>query len=414
MVPYDFKQVNGGDHVFHNMEELAKFRRWVRGGFCLLAFLFLWNIVLSLGLTFSPRGHVPSIATFSQRIASPFVELSPSDIHIEDRESERVEFLEALPTSGHELSTRDAELLGFEGNTALALRGFGSALGAYASWVGVKNMIGDCRDASEDATLDSVNTCVAGVIGACIIVGSSLTFGYHSLQMIGSIKELVEVWTTYPYGSPEKRGLEDTMSEHMGIEVRHIGNWDASMHWVSSEPQEQINEWPVFGLNHEGHDFHVALIGDDHNETTFHIGHGAGPDTEGNRRLRNRSFDFSKAYFAEGGFDFKIQSMPDANDKKFFIDDNQADKDWVFSQVKCWVDNWMPVKLSGFVFDSIGDIYDAATDYKAVEFQVYNDYQKTTLSAGVIVPFTEGTRSKINEVKIEQGITRNAECSTRD
>lgn len=215
---------------------------------------------------------------------------------------------------------------------------------------------------------------------------------------------------------------EDSMSAHLGVEVRHIGLWDGSMpnrdtnsnvkkRRTSTARAEGAEDGlkpdatllPVFGMTHGGQDFHFACVGDDPatSNPIIRVGTGPGPSTEANRRrVRARALDnpvFNKQYFDQGGLDAIGRSDgADMNDRAIqpVTDaDKQAAFDRLYEQHGCYL---------GDGLWKTDDEHPEELDAPGLWWQIYDDDSDGTLAAGAVAPFgPDGTPSIIEWTTIE-------------
>ncbi|KAF7546073.1 hypothetical protein G7Z17_g8682 [Cylindrodendrum hubeiense] len=299
----------------------------------------------------------------------------------------------------------------FTENTRLALVGavFAASGSLWLEGSAIYGMSNDCKALSEDGGFANANQCLAGVFNNALWIPSSLKFGFEAYELTATIWKFGQI----KYGdghSVATRAMSDAMTTSLGVEVRHIGDWDASTYFLSRK-RDEVKQLPVFGMNVNGSDLHFAITEREDNHTTFHLGYGPGKDTEANRKLRARDEMWTNVYFEHGGVDLKVHARPDWNSKAMYIDSHE-DFEFLRTQVECYINALEPVNIpDGPMFESIGSIADAMTNYKAFQFQIYNDAEQTTLTLGVVAPFTNGQESAIDDVEIVDGLDTNPDCT---
>ncbi|KAF7554423.1 hypothetical protein G7Z17_g2903 [Cylindrodendrum hubeiense] len=339
-------------------------------------------------------------------LAAPVMVPSTDVQHVDPKDGD----VQAVELRSNGKFKRADPLAGFSDGTRLGIFGVSSLITGWTTATSIRNMVKDCKSFSEDPGFDIGNNCLSAVITNAIAVSATLVTAYQAWQLRGTVTKSVQIFFTDPYNGPEKRSLEDSMSTHIGAEVRHIGNWDASKHW-SSMKREEMKETPVFATTIRGKDIHFAVVDDENNQTTFRVGHGPGPGTEANRKLRARDEDgtfYNDVYFDGGGMDYKAEIGLETNDQSMFIA-NEDDANWLLRQVECWVSSWLQLSEPGLFID-ISDFMSDVTDYKALNYAIYNDDQSAWLTSGVMAPFEGDSTSIIDQVEISHGLDMNIDC----
>jgi hypothetical protein len=277
---------------------------------------------------------------------------------------------------------------------SVAVVGFGMSIWGLAD---------DCADFSEGKELKSGIKCIWGAISTAVAVG----VGVHGVVLFGG-----RVYDTgvILYNTKHKRELEDALSTKFQTKVRHIADWDGSMPYTLKK-RDIAEPIPVFGLTVNGRDLHFAMIPDENNSTVFRMGHGPGPDTESNRRLRRRNMKYNNQIFEHGGLDFSIESDADGfNDDELQLDPtSQQDFDWIYKQVECYL---APMTLGSMISEDPMEQMKNMNEFGGVFFQVLNDKEKMTMAWGKIAPFSDKQESAIDEMgDVHKGGEMNAYCN---
>lgn len=321
-----------------------------------------------------------------------------------------------------ELQARDGDGLIFSQHTRLALTGVAAVGSLWAFGSTFIGLASDCKEALKSDGEKSKNQCFAGIYTNALAVVGAYTVARH-WHIWGNFGTVLR-WYYYPYEDTpvrRKRDMEDLsslMTAAFGFDVQHIGDWDATnSNHLSVEKRSLAKAVPVFGFNNQGEDMHLALLPNDNNSTTFHMGRGPGRNTEANRKLRKREEVpgeitpfWDDAYFENGGIDFKVEYAPSfggINPESIYVD-SQDDVDWIRTQVDCYLDKLMPPQTG---LPGLDDIIEFVGDYAAFRFAINNEVQLSSIAAGVIAPFTKDEGSAINEIDIDKGIQPDETCS---
>jgi hypothetical protein len=199
--------------------------------------------------------------------------------------------------------------------------------------------------------------------------------------------------------------VEHHLSARLNNTVRHIADWDGSMPFNPVKRHEQPA--PVFGVTVDGREMHFSFSRDSNsNETRLRFGNGAGPDTEGNRRLRGRSEKYDQQVFESGGLDFSFMSDPDhtiSNEMQMNLD-SQEDFDWIYDEVSCYLG-------LGSLSNPL-DMLKPMKDVGAITFQVNNKAgdESIAMAWGKLAPYSSSQDSIIKDVDISEGAEENALC----
>ncbi|KAF3484436.1 uncharacterized protein GIQ15_03760 [Arthroderma uncinatum] len=271
-----------------------------------------------------------------------------------------------------------------------------------AANVGVifKSMIDDCKEWNEKAS--KAFTCVWSAIGT--VIGFGIAFD-RALMFQGYIGQRLNDNGWHVPGF-NKRGevsqLESHLSSVLSADVRHIGIWDGASLSRRSGGGAQPVPRHIFGANLNGREMHFTYMGEANNGSYFRFGHGPGPETENNRRrLKSReTHRYNNQYFDNGGLDFIMETDPgNVNSPDvYFTTDDQNEFDWIYEQVACYLGGWNP--FSNPLLAAPG-----------LNFQAYNAYDRVTLAAGAIAPFTKDADSIIGEMTPMGGIETNDVCT---
>ncbi|KAF5008735.1 hypothetical protein FDECE_4972 [Fusarium decemcellulare] len=273
----------------------------------------------------------------------------------------------------------------FDEHTRLGLKALAVANLGFSLW-GVAD---DCRDFSEGEGVKSDVRCVFGAVSTAI----GVAVGVHGIVLVGG-----RIYDTgvVLFNDAVKRDIEDALSSGFNTQVRHIADWDSYMPYDAGK-REVVEPVPVFGMTINNRDMHLTIMPGENNSTRIRIGHGPGPDTESNRRLRPRNEKYNKQIFESGGLDFVVESdLTGFNgDDLQFEPTSQQDFDWIYEQVECYLtlQNFGsflspdPIAIMGNL-NSIGGIY----------FQVLNDQEPMTMARGKIAAFSSSVKSMIDEM----------------
>ncbi|KAH6885442.1 hypothetical protein B0T10DRAFT_564214 [Thelonectria olida] len=381
------------DYIEHSQsfDELRQHRRWLRIGYGILGLLLIWNLFLSAGLLFSPRGYMPVAEPGESHLASHNLS---SDMAALSTNLEREDGTFSLETRGTgELQVREDQPVPgqFSRYTTLGLKTIAVTNIGFGMW----GVFDDCRDFSDGQGVKSGVKCVYGAVSTAI----GVAVGVHGFVLFaGAVRDTGLVIVNQVY----KRDVEDHLSNSFKTKVRHIADWDGTMSdgTVKRDVGEPV---PVFGITLNDRDMHFSLYQGADNSTRIRIGHGPGPDTESNRRLRNRNEKYNNQVFEKGGLDFVVESDgigSNSNDLQFGPE-SQEDFDWIYKQVDCYltlnsISNLIittnPVDAMGQL-NAIGGIY----------FQVLNNKDKITMAYGKIAPFSDTQKSMIDEMDVHEG-----------
>lgn len=282
-------------------------------------------------------------------------------------------------------------------------------------------MVKDCRKWSAgEADDDDKRGCWQGAIGAVLTVGaltdaSVVIWGtikeHHALNAWRppTWRELIEMSRWGGGGAPtnvHKRGEElarrkeeglRKMSLAFGSEIRHVG-WheDSESHIAKRDGRPQMV--PVLGGRIAGVDMHFTSLGADADgRQHFKFGYGAGHDDtttleDGVLSERSAKDYIGGVYFTKGGINFWAQPEPaylgfSRASKEVWLDTDE-EFEWIYEQVKCTLNDYF-----------ISDPLHATGMY----FQLYNNMDGETLSAGAIAPFDESGTSAISQMQQLRG-----------
>lgn len=273
--------------------------------------------------------------------------------------------------------------------------------------VQIFNIVKDCKEWNEESTsaFNCVWASISTVIGFAVLVDRAIIFRgnlAHRLSESGWHVPGINKRDELPQ-------LEDYLSSVLRSEVRHVGIWDGVDHETRSLSERSngaVKAVPryVFGANFQGRDMHFTYMGELNNGSHFRFGNGPGPETENNRqRLKSRVVHkFNNQYFDNGGLDFIGQTDPTNNNNGgiYITPEDPNEFNWLVEQVACYLSSWN--WLLGSPMLSHG-----------LNFQVYNSWDKTTLAAGAIAPFTNEKASAIAGMQVKGGIDTNEECTAK-
>ncbi|KAJ3548453.1 hypothetical protein NM208_g1000 [Fusarium decemcellulare] len=349
-----------------SFDELRQHRRWFRIGYGGLALLFTWNLLLSVGLLSPSRGYTPPaepIGPFLPRqnvsaevTGMPInLEQEGTALSLDTRDTKDIQARQDEPVPGR-----------FDEHTRLGLK-------ALARGRGVKSGV----------------RCVFGAVSTAI----GVAVGVHGIVLIGG-----RIYDTgvVLFNDAVKRDIEDALSSGFNTQVRHIADWDSYMPYDVGK-REAVEPVPVFGMTINDKDMHLTIMPGENNSTRIRIGHGPGPDTESNRRLRPRNEKYNKQIFESGGLDFVVESdLTGFNSDDLQLEPtSQQDFDWIYKQVECYLTLQKfgsflspdPIAIMGNL-NSIGGLY----------FQVLNDKEIMTMARGKIAAFSSSVKSMIDEM----------------
>ncbi|PGG96541.1 hypothetical protein GX51_07774 [Blastomyces parvus] len=246
---------------------------------------------------------------------------------------------------------------------------------------------------------------ISSAVGIAVLVDSAI-------PLRGRIAKGLALIPPYPPGLPrfnkreEILELEDELSSLLSIQVRHLGIWDGSddadddNEVGSLSKRDNTTEATprhVFSGNFQGADIHFAYMGQLNNASHFRFGFGPGSDTASNR-VRRGNHKFNNQYFKSGGLDFVAVTDPLNNNNPgiYLTKNDKKEFNWIVDQVRCYF-----------------SIFDRGLGTKGINFQVFNSWDKTTLAAGAIAPFTKTKKSIIRKLKPKQGVPMIDSCSKR-
>lgn len=299
---------------------------------------------------------------------------------------------------------------------------------------GIYGLVGDCKDYSEDGKPESGNKFVPNAIWTAVAtiaclnaygdwayeIGPQLStwaankaqdYTARALEMglgpyVDRMRHIVSRRDNFPPLLLEGRDhilrrAEDHLSGQLGVEVRHIGFWDGSMPGQPAKRNENEEvEYPVFGLQHDGQDFHVALIGQDPetNYTVIKLGNGPGPQTAQNEgRLQGRAARYNAQVFDRGGIDGIGKSGVQGDGGMQLDPGNPADIEWLRGQLTC------SMEVDG-----------QRGDHPGLWWQIYDKLDEGTLAAGAISAFTPEKPSLIQWLNIEGSLDVYEQCLHHD
>lgn len=285
------------------------------------------------------------------------------------------------------------------------------ASGAYLAGDACMNWAKD-----EDADWKGSWSCIAGATSTALAIRSGYQSAqyagtYHTLQ--GWYRELMETVTVHVQEDPENGAILELEAPHyhempdnqihelpahiqdfrdlVGNDIWHVGQWDAPSDVHEGLPRrdngEAYGSVPVFGtkmLGRDGASMHFTFTGLDpsgdsgyHNHTGLRFGFGPGPATEQNvEGLRKRDSvpqTYNDQYFDKGGFEYFFE-MPQADDihEDIYPDpENEGDYEWIYDQVKCYIDT---------IMESDDD-----NEVSGFRFQMWSNYDRFSMMVGVIL-----------------------------
>jgi hypothetical protein len=185
------------------------------------------------------------------------------------------------------------------------------------------------------------------------------------------------------------------LSDGLKTEVRHLGTWDGI------ETNQKRDSGPavpreVFGVKGGGQDFHFTYMGRDaEGKDSFKLGLGDGGFQPNNKERRQNQLTNNNFYFTQGGIDFATQSV-----------ESSTSTEW------SWGSTTDAIEFSD-IYNSVSCYLGGAFDFafyveNAISFQVYDSYQGSTLSAGIMSPFSPPQESGIRSMTIGGGIGNNS------
>ncbi|KAI1377628.1 hypothetical protein F4677DRAFT_415024 [Hypoxylon crocopeplum] len=195
--------------------------------------------------------------------------------------------------------------------------------------------------------------------------------------------------------------IETGLSIALGWDVRYIGIWDSNLPGLSKRDPDAVPRY-IFGTKIQGHDYHFTYMGVRNNITHFRIGTGPGPRTGRNqRRLAGRSdYEYNNRYFGQGGIDFLgalDPAHPTSSGESLCVwmdASNAPEFTWIVDKAACYMSS----------FDSLTG---SPMSHGALNFQVYNYFDRETLAAGAVAPFTADGLSAIAQAELKGGLPEN-------
>ncbi|KLJ11838.1 hypothetical protein EMPG_13021 [Blastomyces silverae] len=352
--------------------------RWLRG------------LVLALCIVGSSAHPTPEGTTDIARrdlslIASPEFDWSV------DRRDENI--------ASSDISPRD-DVGNFRKWTFVALKTFVVA----NAGVQLYNIVHDCREFGDNARTDM--NCIwasfATVLGFAVLVDRALAFRGRLADRLHANN-----WHVPGITSIVKRAeilqLEGELSSLLNLEVRHLGVWDGNdddddENSFLSKRDDTAEAAPrhVFASKFHGTDMHFAYMGEVNNSSHFRFGYGPGPDTESNRLKSRGNHKYNNQYFANGGLDFVAVTDPLNNNNPgiYLTKNDKKEFNWLVQQIRCYF-----------------SVMDRGLVSNGVNFQIFNSFDKTTLAAGAIAPFTNKRKSVIRKMAPKQGVDMIDSCA---
>jgi hypothetical protein len=205
---------------------------------------------------------------------------------------------------------------------------------------------------------------------------------------------------------------EDAMPERLSSDVRHIGFWegdDLGDDDQKMKRDEEAKSFPVFGVQHQGRDLHLAFVNPATNDTTIKIGSGPGPETEKNRhRLKKRDDPtpaWNRWYFDYGGLYAIIQADIDGAENAMQVDPNDAlAHDSLVDDLACYFGKYDGHTSHPPTYDTNG-----------LWFQIDDSLVDETLAAGVVAPFSQANpNSLISWMSAQGGLEVKDDCGNVD
>ncbi|KAH7175367.1 hypothetical protein EDB81DRAFT_750915 [Dactylonectria macrodidyma] len=332
----------------------------------ILALLFVWNLLLSAGLLFSPRDFVPMLYSAAPSLPSDQFPLAMALVSIETQIQET-----ASSSNATELQVRTDEPTAdsFKKCTRLAMKVAAVTNVGFGLW----GVYDDCRNFSEGPGVKSGIKCTYGAVSSATALGAMV----HGFVLFGGkVYDMGIIVTNKVY----RREVEEGLSNKFNTEARHISDWDGSMPWDTVK-RDVTKHRPVFGFTMNGKDLHFSQV------------------------------------FDKRGLDFAIRGDPHGfNDNYLQIDpDSQQDFDWIYKQVECYLglEN-IGSLLSTNPIDIMGQLNAIGWGGGGVHFQVLNDKEHMTMAMGAIAPFSDTQGSKIDEIDVDEIQDLNDFCTTEN
>ncbi|OJD20483.1 hypothetical protein ACJ73_08183 [Blastomyces percursus] len=351
--------------------------RWLRG------------LVLALCIVGSSSHPTPEGTTttdIAQRDLSPSA--SPELDWSVDRIDENV--------ARSDISPRD-DVGNFRAWTFIGLKSFVVA----NAGVQLYNIVQDCRefgDSSDRTKMNCIWASFATILGFAVLVDRAVAFRGRLADRFHENNWHVPGITK----RDEILELEGELSSLLSLEVRHLGIWDRDdddeIGFLSKRDDDTTEAAPrhVFGSNFHGMDMHFAYMGEVNNSSHFRFGYGLGPNAESNRLRSRGNHKYNNQYFTNGGLDFVAVTDPyNDNNKGIYLTMNDKKEfNWLVEQIRCYF-----------------SVIDRGLVSNGVNFQVYNAWDKTTLAAGAIAPFTKKKKSIIRKMAPKAGVGMIDSCA---
>jgi hypothetical protein len=260
------------------------------------------------------------------------------------------------------------------------------------------------------ASITSAVGIVSIVDGATRVFGSISEWMQHNNIELPGLADMYHRWRYGPSKRELSRRKEDALKElswALGAEVRHVGYWkdiDSGITKRDGQPQNV----PVLGARINGNDLHFAYLGKKDGKDLYKMGVGVAVDETA--EVEKRGADLAGGFidgvfFTKGGLNFYGMPEPASpgwteTDKEVWLDTDE-ELGWLYDQTKCTLEDWHfrdPMKSSGLYF------------------QVYNNVDQKTLSAGGIAPFGPTNVSAIGVMESQGergGLDINKKCMAK-
>ncbi|KZF19806.1 hypothetical protein L228DRAFT_285218 [Xylona heveae TC161] len=373
------------DHHREDVQQLQKYLRQARAGLYLLVVIVIANLVLSYRLIAFPC--TPKLRDYSPEVCAsiipqpPLVGAHQPIPNEEDWQSHKNEKAGlavratvtdiALPESSHasaitEIEERDRYLW-----FVVAMIGV-TLVNQANSWLSI---VSSCRDFDQSQT--NQFSCVCGAIATAVMYGGAI---YQSGVRLGHIQQWMNN-NGVQIGGWKRDDVDyqllQELSDIIGMPVEHLGFYSTpsidtgdSKNATSAQRRDASasNSRPVFGFTDpRGYPMHFTYLGNTTEGPWFKFGFGNGsaPVAEqGN--IENEKRWYGSQYFTWGGIDFAV----DFNTADGGILSTTYDYRQLYDEVSCYMSGSM--RAAGHWF------------------QVYDNNNKGTITAGRVAPFNGG------------------------
>lgn len=302
----------------------------------------------------------------------------------------------------------------------------------------IYGLAGDCKEFHEDGSPVDGNKCIPNAVWTAVSaimcvhgygewaieIGQSMQ--QYAIQRSGEM--LGEAWNGFtafgPFRRPDEpipmppvkgraaddgdilKRAEKSMSNKMGLEVRHIGLWNGLMPGEEARRDVRERQYPVFAFRRNDQDFHAAYLGE-HGQgqgSRLKVGLGPGPRTEINaHRLRARQFseddgNYNAQYFDRGGLDIFGETTGSLDEDDWLGDeDPNEDMQWLHDEIYCTLNADGP-----------------GSDFPGLWFGVLDHENKLSYVSGGIAAFYPGVPSIIGYMKHEGWLETKDDCTVDD